>query len=55
MAANDRPDEPPQAVDVVEGIPDRSGAPRAWKVSLLGVLFALWVGLLICFLLGGAP
>ncbi len=35
------------ALDVVEGIPDRSALRPAWKYLLLAVLFVCWMAFLI--------
>lgn len=44
----DRPaPAPPQPVDVVDGIPDRSGRPAAWKYVFLAGAFVAWVAFLI--------
>ncbi len=36
-----------RAVDVVDGIPDRSPHRSAWKYMLMAAVFVLWVGFLI--------
>lgn len=38
---------PPQPVNVVDGIPDRSPSPAAWKYVLLAGVFVAWVAFLI--------
>ncbi len=44
----------PEPVDVVDGIPDRSGAPHRWKYAVLVLIFLGWVGFLIYCALAGA-
>ncbi len=36
----------PEPVDVVNGVPDRSGNPRLWKYLVIAAVFLIW----ICFL-----
>jgi hypothetical protein len=53
-----RQGRPPQVcdpVDVVDGIPDRSSRPRAWKVALLVLIFVGWVCFLVYCATAGAP
>ena len=46
--AKKRPATAPQPpVDVVDGIPDRSAKPAAWKYVLLAIIFAVWMAVLI--------
>ncbi len=44
---------PPDPVDVVDGIPDRSPNPAVWKYVTLAVIFAVWVAFLIYCLFAG--
>lgn len=37
---------PPAPSDVVDGVPDRTAKPAAWKYAALALVFALWVALL---------
>ncbi len=37
----------PEPIDVVDGIPDRSKNPAAWKYLLIVLIFAGWVAFLI--------
>ncbi|MCD6364971.1 MAG: hypothetical protein J7M14_03765 [Planctomycetes bacterium] len=46
---------PPEPVDVVDGIPDRTSRPVLWKYLLLGVIFAVWVAFLVFCQIAGAP
>ena len=42
-----------EPVDVVEGIPDRSGRTPAWKYVVLAAIFVGWVSFLaVCLILG---
>ena len=42
-----------EPVDVIDGVPDRSGAPRPWKYLAAAVVFLAWVGfLIICGIIG---
>ncbi|MDY6913405.1 MAG: hypothetical protein SVT52_02965 [Planctomycetota bacterium] len=44
----------PEPTNVIDGIPDRSPRPAAWKYVLLGAIFAAWLAFLIyCQLAGG--
>ena len=43
--------QPPQPVDVQEGIPDRAANPPLWRYLVLVGAFVLWVGLLASMLL----
>lgn len=44
----------PSPVDVVDGIPDRSPHPAAWKCLVIALIFAGWVAFLIyCAVAGG--
>ena len=36
-----------QAVDMIDGIPDRAAGGRVWKSLLIGGAFAAWVGVLV--------
>jgi len=58
-APADKPDHPqpppPEPVNVVDGIPDRSGRPGWWKILLLALIFAVWVAFLVWALIAGAP
>ena len=49
MKKNDEkpPAPPPQPVDVVDGIPDRSSSRRSWKYLLLAAIFVFWMAFLI--------
>ena len=46
---------PPEPVDVVDGIADRSAKPARWKLLLLALIFLLWVAFLIYCAIAGAP
>jgi hypothetical protein len=37
---------PPEAVNVVDGIPDRDERPGWWKYAILAALFLAWLGFL---------
>ena len=55
-AASPPPAPTPTApADVVEGVPDRTAAPRLWKYILLAILFAGWVGFLVVCQVTGNP
>ena len=43
---------PPQPVDVVDGVPDRSAKPAAWQYLTLAAFFIVWVAVLLVALLG---
>ena len=49
-AAQSRPD-----VNQVNGIPDRSIRPAAWKYLLIVAIFLAWVGFLVYCRLAGRP
>lgn len=49
---NDRA-ETPEPVDVVDGIPDRSGRRAAWKYWVIILVFLAWVALLVYIQLAG--
>ena len=38
---------PTPPADVADGIPDRSGNRRAWKIALIAAIFLVWVAFLI--------
>ncbi len=44
---------PPEAVDVIDGIPDRCGAGRKWKIVVGILVFGGWIAFLIYSLLAG--
>lgn len=48
-----KPVTPPQAKDVVDGIPDRSSRRSAWKYLLLAALFLAWIAFLVYVLQAG--
>ncbi|MFP3937924.1 MAG: hypothetical protein ACLFVW_06245 [Phycisphaerae bacterium] len=50
-----REHEPPEPVDVHDGIPDRSGSPRRWPVLVMGGVFLCWLGFLIYCAAAGNP
>ena len=54
-ARKKRPADVSDPVDVVDGIPDRSGSPRLWKYVLLAAIFVVWLGVLILSAILGAP
>jgi len=42
-----------EPVDVIDGVPDRSGNPRLWKYLDLAAVFGAWIGfLVICGIIG---
>ena len=43
----------PEPVNVIDGVPDRSGKPAAWKYALIGLIFLAWVVFLVYCLLAG--
>lgn len=45
--------QPRQPVDVVDGVPDRSSRPAAWRYIALAIIFLAWLGFLIYCLLAG--
>jgi len=45
----------PEPVDVVDGIPDRSAKPAAWKLLVLVLVFLAWACLLVFCAIAGAP
>jgi hypothetical protein len=54
-AKNARPTRPvPQPVNVVDGIPDHAETRSRWRLPILLLIFAAWLGfLLYCLLAGG--
>jgi len=46
---------PADPADVVEGLPDRSSAPRLWKYLLLALIFVGWVCFLVVCQMTGNP
>ena len=44
---------PPQPVDVVDGIPDRSRSTGVWKYVIIAMIFAAWMALLVYCQLAG--
>ncbi len=51
----EQPQAPAEPASVVDGVPDRSPRPAAWKYVLLAVVFLAWVGFLIVCRIAGAP
>jgi hypothetical protein len=49
----DRKTPPPDPVDVVDGIPDRSANAAPWKYIVMGVVFAAWMAVLIFIRIAG--
>ena len=47
-------DPPPEPVDVVDGIADRSPNPAAWKYVVLLVIFLAWIALLVFMKFAGS-
>ena len=47
--------EPPKPVDVVDGLPDRSGGSSRRIIVLIVVIFSAWVAFLVYCRLAGAP
>jgi hypothetical protein len=45
----------PQAVDVVDGIPDRAARARGWYYALLAGAFLIWVAFLVYCQVAGKP
>jgi len=42
-----------EPVDVIDGVPGRSGNPRPWKYLAAAALFLTWIGfLIICGIIG---
>ncbi len=59
---NDKPKErkpaekhSPEPIDVVDGIPDRSGGAGIWRRVIIGVIFAGWVAFLVYCVMAGNP
>ena len=48
----DKNPPPPEPRDVVDGVPDRTPRPAAWKYLLLALIFLLWVALLLAVVKG---
>jgi hypothetical protein len=44
-----------EPASVVDGIPDRSRAPRWWKYALLAAILLGWIAALVYCGLAGAP
>lgn len=44
-------DEPaiPDPQDVIDGIPDRTSRPKAWKFIALAIVFLAWLGVLLYY------
>ncbi|MCK4623742.1 MAG: hypothetical protein KAV00_00385 [Phycisphaerae bacterium] len=43
----------PEPVDVIDGVPDRSGDPRPWKYIAVAAVFLAWISfLIICGIIG---
>lgn len=47
--------EPPQPVDVIDGIPNRSAHRPLWKYLLVAAAFLAWCGILVTLFLLGRP
>ena len=45
---------PPEPIDVVDGIADRSPRPTWWKYVLLLLIFLVWIALLLVMKLAGS-
>lgn len=42
-----------EPVDVIDGVPDRSGNPCSWKYIAVVAVFLAWIGfLIICGIIG---
>ena len=49
------PNDIPDPVDVVDGIPDRSADRSVWKYVVMAAVFSAWLAFLAyCWLAGGA-
>jgi len=44
-----------QAIDVVDGLPDRSPRAAGWKYILLLAAFVVWIALLVYIHSAGSP
>ena len=43
----------PEPANVIDGVPDRSGNPSAWKYLAVATVFLAWIGfLVICGITG---
>jgi hypothetical protein len=48
-------EQPPEPVNVVDGIPDRSQRAPRWRYLLIAAAFAAWLAFLVyCAVAGGA-
>ena len=54
-AASPPAPSPPDPADVVDGIPERTAAPRLWKYLVLALIFAGWVAFLVVCQMTGNP
>jgi len=46
---------PPEPVDVVDGIPDRSPTAPRWKLAVILLVFLAWVGFMLFVQIAGRP
>ena len=46
---------PPEPIDVVDGIADRTPAPPRWKRLVLAGVFVAWVAFMLYCQMAGAP
>ena len=43
----------PEPVDVIDGVPDRSGKAHPWKYLAVAAVFLAWIGFLVlCGIIG---
>jgi len=47
--------QPPEPVDVVDGIPDRSPTAPRWKLVVILLVFLAWVGFMLYVQFAGRP
>ncbi|KKM44042.1 hypothetical protein LCGC14_1562100 [marine sediment metagenome] len=45
----------PDPVDVVDGVPDRSSRPAAWKLAVPILIYLAWVCFLVISRMAGRP
>ncbi len=46
---------PPEPIDEIDGVPDRSPHPAVWKYLLLAGAFLAWMAFLLYCQFGGGP
>ena len=45
---------PPEPVDRIDGVPDRTARAVWWKYAIIAAIFAAWVACLICIKVYGS-